>query len=682
MDPPGNNNLYIREVWGDTQDHLESAVGTAYTSCTSFYQQTVLPVFGSISTCFQRSGEGCLVCLLGPKKSRLRREKIKRRRKLLEEARRAGAAKGILHNGNNNPSGPSSGKQKGTGRFYDIYDDEDDESNDLYSPDELEGLLNTQEYDYYYDDSSYDSSDDDYDSSSSDSSFEGTQKTGQTAKVKRYRDDESDSGISSYGSLDSLTAGQNTNEKKSKQKRRNNNEVITTPPQAHPDTIIGPVRYNPKQSALDKKSYSKIRASESNENPESGEQSKSKGKSKSHSALDDDISTSKQHNKHHHSKRPKKKSKSKRTGFVHSDLNIESPVHNSKLISSMQPHQRIINESQSRLSEFWKTVFPKQKKKRNFHYPTGYATLNPATTTTATPLEGTTSKDNSLNTKSNVTGLKNGAVYDDIKEDQNSSGHSLINSLFGSSSKIKPSTTENNRQDPASNNTKTNSLISTSSIPFSFSYQLEEEEEQERKRKQEEMEAMRRSNHSAFSTLWNTFSFLTKPGHSASSADTNLRPLDDNIGSRHLYNNPKITNNYAGLSSHRQSLSQNYSPNSATASLGDHDRSSIHMHGFKRARSMTKSSTHSTQSVNSALSVGSERSANSSDTYRSRRELFSDIESDDAQMVSDNFASTLIYHNDNNTNSSETNFSTSTSHNSSRVSISQPKNSSEENTAY
>lgn len=66
----------------------------------------------------------------------------------------------------------------------------------------------------------------------------------------------------------------------------------------------------------------------------------------------------------------------------------------------------------------------------------------------------------------------------------------------------------------------------------------------------------------------------------------------------------------------------------------------------RRARSSTKSSVHSDKSGKSGKSTKSTKStksSTSSETFRSRQDLLSDVESTDAQPVSDNFATALVY---------------------------------------
>lgn len=107
MDPGHDRRL--RDVWGNTQDNLESAVGTAYTSLTGFHRAFVQPAYKSVVAKTKSTAQSTVVCCCG--------------------AAGLGKRNGNYHNSNRRDSFDI---------FYDLYEDE------VYGRDELDRLLNSQ----------------------------------------------------------------------------------------------------------------------------------------------------------------------------------------------------------------------------------------------------------------------------------------------------------------------------------------------------------------------------------------------------------------------------------------------------------------------------------------------------------------------------------------------------------
>lgn len=110
MDPGSER---FREVWGNTQDNLETAVGTAYSSWTDFQRAYLTPAYKSASSCLSHTVQNGLVCCFG---SRM-------------------AARGNYYN---------SSRRDSFDIFYDMYDDE------VYGRDELERLLSAHDDDVVF----------------------------------------------------------------------------------------------------------------------------------------------------------------------------------------------------------------------------------------------------------------------------------------------------------------------------------------------------------------------------------------------------------------------------------------------------------------------------------------------------------------------------------------------------
>lgn len=117
---PGNERF--REVWGNTQDNLETAVGTAYSSWTGFQRSFIVPTYRSAALCLNQTVQNGMVCCFG---SRM-------------------AARNNYYN---------SSRRDSFDIFYDMYDDE------VYGRDELERLLSAHDDDEVMDRGTYDSDD-------------------------------------------------------------------------------------------------------------------------------------------------------------------------------------------------------------------------------------------------------------------------------------------------------------------------------------------------------------------------------------------------------------------------------------------------------------------------------------------------------------------------------------------
>lgn len=109
---PGNERF--REVWGNTQDNLETAVGTAYSSWTDFQRAYLTPAYKSASSCLSQTVQNGLVCCFGS---------------------RMAAGRGHYYN---------SSRRDSFDIFYDMYDDE------VYGRDELERLLSAHDDDVVF----------------------------------------------------------------------------------------------------------------------------------------------------------------------------------------------------------------------------------------------------------------------------------------------------------------------------------------------------------------------------------------------------------------------------------------------------------------------------------------------------------------------------------------------------
>lgn len=116
---PGNERF--REVWGNTQDNLETAVGNAYSSWTGFQRSFLVPTWKSVSSCVNQSLQNGMICCFGS---------------------RVGSR-----------SYYNSSRRDSFDIFYDMYDDE------VYGRDELERLLSAHDNDVVFDEENTDDDD-------------------------------------------------------------------------------------------------------------------------------------------------------------------------------------------------------------------------------------------------------------------------------------------------------------------------------------------------------------------------------------------------------------------------------------------------------------------------------------------------------------------------------------------
>lgn len=534
MMAPGNERL--REVWGTTQDNLETAVGTAYSSWTRFNRAYLEPCVGSVTTCATRCGAGVQVCF-GRKPSRHGRGRRGHR-----GAGRGGVGGGLLRgnsgggiiggsgsggigaggDGDGEGSYFNSGRRDSFNIFYDTYDEDV-----MFGRDELERLLNSQdEYsdEYYYDDDDSEYHDDD-----------GYNSDDDNENGEEYDEEEEGDTVTTeaVSEEDKNAASTSTPE----------NAEVTTVPAAPPlDKMKG--KSKPRsESSLDPLSRPSRRKVIRQQPTREGEMA-ILPKRRTRSDTEDPSSSNRQQNsgRRHGSGNGKRRTSHR---LPHHDMAVEPPVQD-QMIGMQPPHQRLLHESQSRISEFWKTLFPNS------------GNISLGNTSSDRRESGITSSfwlwNNSRNKNSSADADNNISGYDATEDfnyrivlnpqDAPQAQGSIWNKWFGQTSTPNQSAAATGHAQGGKSRKSSRGHASRRGARSSFSHQ---QHQQDRRR-------------------------------SSSSARASGGPP----------------------------------PSGASSTTS-------------RARSSTKSSVQS------------------SETYRSRRELLSDVESADAQMVSDNFASSLVY---------------------------------------
>lgn len=735
------SNPHFREVWSSTQDNLESAVGSAYSSWTQFENNYLGPCFSSVSGCFSRTGEGLLICFGlddETQHERQRQNRVKRAR-AISEARRigelppdaqnlkygttiegdaipprprrtgsdlrtytgsgaypnSGGPSGITgassaaqreyylkHNGRSGfwskvfclPQAPqshyNSSRRDSFDIFYDTYDD-----NEMFGRDELERLLTTDDhengqyygYDYGTESSGVLTSDDDnqeryHDTTeNSDDYYDYSDQyyDDEDHHNGDYEEEYHDEAQCKIDPNDDAKAGATTTEHDTK--LGTSSEIIDFP-HPKPDLKLKTQGLSPTKHALGKKQKRRRKRRDSRRVISQEPTVKDEMMMPESANLDDSGSvrhhTRDRDGKHRHGKGTAVHSKKKqRTRYSDmAGMAVEAPVQE-PLLLTMQPHQRILRESQSRLSRFWKTVFPKSTShgynssniSRRSTYqespdPTtlhSFRDIGPSSWWPTAwlhdhrPAPGTVSQnpstsvsrvasftDNaSLNQNQNQNQL---ALYDPVTDTgsadnfnytyrinlipqydmltaaaarRSSSWGSVFTSLFGRGSSAAPDSSD-----------QAGTIIPAfSGETTKQTEELLQEQYQERERRHRKPERQKGKR----GGIVGNSGVYRKKKYSGSSANSIGSATSMILGS------PPRRHPRTSLPLPSKTSSQSLKGPPFNTSAYDQRRG--------RARSSTKSSSHS------------------SETYRSRNDLLSDVESVDAQMVSDNFANSLVY---------------------------------------
>ncbi|VVT46562.1 uncharacterized protein SAPINGB_P001275 [Magnusiomyces paraingens] len=524
MISPANERL--REVWGTTQDSLETAVGSAYSSWTRFQRAYVGPCWSSTTTCATRCGTGVRVCF-GHKPDRRRRRSSRRGARtrgnsllsrLPDELSRSGGV-GVGVSGGDGELRPGDdgndeffnrGRRDSFNIFYDTYD-----SDEMFGRDELERLLNSQsEYS-----SEYDDEDDEY-------------------------DEEDDEDGESYHDL-------TDNEENSEAPRIPLQQQVA-PPRA-PYTPHGVISAQPQKKSEMSTSGTKPPSSLSSEPPKTNQPKRHRRRN---------------HRRHHHH---------------HRDMAVEPPLQD-QMIDMQPPHQRLLHESQSRITEFWKTVFPPKH------------TVPSHASSASSPGTG-------------------GGSF---------GGGGIGNTNTGGDDGSSPQssfwwwTWPQNHSTSSTGVLENSNRVDDTQDDFEYHIVLGPQGPQEQNSRTTNRYGATTSN-----SIWTRIfghpqqTTGTIQGSGSSAAGSKSRKSAKARG--------KTRVRAAQASFEAQQQRRGSWPRHGSWSQSDGGSQDLFRTMGTRERSSTKSSVQS------------------SETYRSRRELLSDVESADAQMVSDNFASSLVY---------------------------------------